>query len=290
MNIISNLFDGIGESISELISGIITGWIQEFMGFVLGLITDLVFDIPTSTFAYRVITILSSVISVAAVVVILYKIIEYMIKVSDGTQQEPFGALFVRVGKSAGALLVLPWFLNWFLFDIAVPLSNFFITASIDFEAEIGYELIAASIAAYFTGIGAVVMIVLMIFFLFAFIMFIFSICVFYADIIIMQVYIAPVALSMIADDNNFFQVWWRELFSLVLSMLTKLFLVTLLLNTIFSGGNLFLAIGSGVLLIKSPSLLKNMWYGGGGSKGATRGAGAVGSMSSRVMISKLIR
>ncbi|WP_062323327.1 conjugal transfer protein TrbL family protein [Halolactibacillus sp. JCM 19043] len=283
--------DWIKGELNGLIEDTLNGWIEEFMNFILSLVNELVFNIPENDFANDVINILTWLTSLAAVVVVVYKIIEYIINTSTGTQQYPLDEIFVRVGKSAGALLVLPWFLRWMIFDVAFPLSNYFAAAGTDFDGQAGFTLLKAALTGFYTGMGGIVLVLFLIFFLVVFIMFLYSVCVFYADILLMQVFIAPVALSMIADDNNFMQVWWRELLSQVLSLLTKLFLMTLIINTLFTGeGNMMLAIGAGALIIKSPSILKHMWYGGGGARATTRGIGSGGSMATRVMIQKLMK
>lgn len=283
--------DWVKDELNTLIEDTLNGWIEEVMNFILTLINELVFNIPENDFANDVINILTWLTSLAAVVVVVYKIIEYIINTSTGTQQYPLDEIFVRVGKSAGALLILPWFLRWMIFSLAIPLANYFTAAGTDFDGKAGYTLVKAALAGNYTGMTGVVTIIFLIFFLVVFTMFLYSVCVFYADILLMQVFIAPVALSMIADDNNFMQVWWRELLSQILSLLTKLFLMTLIINIIFKGeGGIMVAIGAGALIIKSPSILKHMWYGGGAGRAATRGVGSGGAMASRVMLQKLMR
>lgn len=284
--------DWISGKISDSIEDTLNEWIEEFMNFVLTLINDLVFDIPSNDFANTVMDFFMWFTSLAAVIVVLYKIIEYMLNTATGTQQYPLDEIFLRVGKSAVALLVLPWFLRWLIFSIALPIANYFTASGTDFDGKAGHTLVKTAITTGVTGAGGIVLIIFMIFFVVVFVMFLFSVCVFYADILLMQIFIAPVSLSLIADDNNFMQVWWRELLSQVISLLTKLFLMTLIINILFTGdgSNIMLAIGAGALIIKTPSVLKHIWYGGGGARAASRGAGSIGSMSSRVLISKLMK
>lgn len=284
------MFDWIGDKLKETIEETVNGWVEEFMNWILSLITDLVFNLPTSTFANNVSTLLVWFTGVFAVVLALYKIIEYIINTQNGTQQYPLDEIFLRIIKSSGAMLVLPWILKIIMMNIALPLANYFVSAGTDFDGKAGYNVIAFALTSSALGASGVVLIALLIFFLVTFIMFLYSVCVFYADYIMMQILIAPVSLSMIADDNNYFQVWWRELLSMVVSMLTKLFLCALIINILFSGGNIFLAIGAGVLIIKTPSVLKNMWYGAGGARTMSRGAGNLGSMGSRILLTKLMK
>jgi hypothetical protein len=287
------MFDWVGGKLKEMLEETINSWIEEFMNWILVMVNELVFNLPTSSFVNNVMTFFVWFTGVFAVVIALYKIIEYIINTQNGTQEYPLDEILLRVIKSAVAMLVLPWAIKIIMLDIALPIANYFASAGTDFEGNGAYAVISAALAGSalaVTGYGGIVALILLIFFAVVFFMFLYSVCVFYADYIIMQILIAPVSLSMIADDNNYFQVWWRELISIVVSLLVKIFLVTLIINILFSGGSIFLAIGAGALIIKSPSVLKNMWYGGGGARAASRGAGSLGSMGSRMMLMKFLK
>lgn len=287
------MLDWAKDELKEVIEGTLNGWVEEFMNWILTLINKLVFKLPASTFANDVITFLAWFTGIFAVVIALYKVIEYMINTQNGTQQYPLDEIILRVVKSSAALLILPWVIKMVVVDIALPIANYFAAVGTDFKGESGYTVISATLAASkiaVSGFGGIVLLVVLIFFLVVFLVFMYSVCVFYADYLVMQVLVAPVALSMIADENNYFQVWWRELLSIITSLLIKIFLVTLVLNILFSGGNVLLAIGAGALIIKSPSVLKNMWYAGGGTRAGTRGAGSIGSMGSRMLLSKIMK
>jgi|GEM_PF-5614611 len=290
-----SIFGWVAGKLNDLIEGALNKWIEEFMNWVLALINKLVFNLPSSSFVNDVMTFLFWFTGVFATVVVGYKILEYIINTMNGTQQYPLGEIIVRIFKSAVAMLVLPWFLNILMLDIALPIANYFSIAGTNFHGKGGAVAMITTglvglggLAGATVSTGGIVLIIVLLFFAIVFGMFFYSVCVFYADYIVMQILIAPVALSMIADENNYFQVWWRELLSIVTSLLIKLFLVTLVINTIFSGGNLLLAIGAGALIIKTPSVIKNMWYAGGGSRGVSRGMGVVGAMGSRAVLTKL--
>lgn len=286
------MFDWVGGKLKEVVEETINGWVEEFMNWILEMVNKIVFDLPESSFVNNVMTFFVWFTGIFAVVIALYKIIEYIINTQNGTQEYPLDEILLRVIKSAAAMLVLPWMIKIILLDITLPIANYFVSAGTDFNGNGAYAIISAALAGSaiaVTGFGGIVLTILLIFFAVVFLMFLYSVCVFYADYIVMQILVAPVSLSMIADDNNYFQVWWRELLSIVVSLLVKIFLVTLIINTLFSGGNIFLAIGAGALIIKTPSVLKNMWYGGGGSRAVSRGAGSIGSMGSRMLLSKFL-
>ncbi|KGX85174.1 conjugal transfer protein TrbL family protein [Pontibacillus litoralis] len=287
------MIDWIGGKFQELIEETLNAWVEDFMNWILSLINELVFNLPQNDFVDNTMTFFLWFTGIFAVVIALYKVIEYIINTQNGTQQYPLDEILLRVFKSSGAMLVLPWIFKIIVLDIALPVADYFAVAATDFDGEGGYTLIVSAITASriaITGFGGIVLIAVLIFFLVVFCMFFYSVCVFYADYIIMQILIAPVALSMIADENNYFQVWWRELFSMVTSLLIKVFLLALIINVLFSKGNILLAIGAGALIIKTPSVLKNMWYAGGGTRAMSRGVGGVSSMGSRALLGKMIK
>lgn len=278
---------GISSQISEGIIGAVTGWVSELLDWVLSAMNEVVFSVPENDFVSNVTTFLASFTSIFAVVLVLYKIIEYIINTQNGTQQYPLDEILLRAVKSAGAILVLPWFLKLVFFEIALNLANGITDLGTDLEGgETHVAILTTLMTSQVFFSGGLILVIMLIFFLVAFIAFMYSVCVFYADYTIMMILTAPVALSMIADDNNYFQIWWREMLSMVTSMLVKLFLVTLMVNIVFKGGNILLAIGAGALLIKSPSVLKNMWYAGGGVRGAHQSGGRMRSMGTSMMMS----
>ncbi|MCY8737578.1 hypothetical protein P8881_19795 [Bacillus haynesii] len=286
------MFDWIKDAFAGVIEDTINGWVESVMNWVLVMINEFVFKLPESKFATDVSNFLVWFSSTFAVVLALYKIIEYILNTQNGTQEYPLDEIFLRIGKSAASMLILPWLFKTIIMDFALPIANYFAAAGTDFDGKGGYAAISAVLTGGALGLsgGGIVVTILLVFFAIAFVVFVFSTCVFYADFMIMNLLIAPVSLSMIADDNNYFGVWWRELLSMVVSLLVKLFLVTLLINILFTGGNIYLAIGAATLIIKTPSILKNMWYAGGGTKAMARGGGQIGSMGSRMLISKMLK
>jgi hypothetical protein len=280
--------DAVSTQIREGIEGTINSWVSDVMQFVLLKINEWVFEIPENEFVMKTVDFLGWFTSIFAVVLVLYKIIEYIINTQNGTQQYPLDEILLRAVKSAGAILILPWFLKFVFFDIALNLADAITILGSDFGGSDVSKALTVSVVAFIgTGGGAILFTLVLIFFTVVFISFLYSMCVFYADYTIMMILTAPVALSMIADDNNFFQVWWREMLSMVTSMLLKLFLVTLVINCLFAGGtNILIAIGAGGLIIKTPSVMKNMWYAGGGARGGHRAS----TMGSRMLMMQMMR
>jgi len=284
--------DKVGSKFQEVLESTVTGWVEDLMNWCLSWLVKLTYELPENEFVKQILIYLGSFTSLFAVVIVLYKIIEYIVNTQNGTQQYPLDEILLRTVKSAGAVLVLPWILQFVFVDISLPIAQDFVDKTTeDFNPDKTLTLVGALL-----GGGGITVILVGIFFLVVFIAFLYSLCIFYADFVIMMILTGPVALSMIADENNFFQVWWRELLSMVTSMLIKVFLVTLIINIIFGDkpkgaaltGSILLLVGAGALIIKTPSVLKNMWYGGGSAQGVHRGAGRIGSMGSNMLMQRM--
>ncbi|MFF2765292.1 conjugal transfer protein TrbL family protein [Bacillus altitudinis] len=289
------MIDMIKNGLAGVIEHALGSWIESVINWVLKLINGMVFNVPDYEYINTIFNFLTWFSGIFAVVLASYKGIEYMLNEANGTQQYPLGELFLRIGKSGASILILPWIFKTIIVDIALPIANYFATVGSDFDDKGGYAVMTGALVGAGLGIstGGIVILLMMILFAVAFISFLFSVCVFYADYVMMHVLIAPVALSMIADDNNYFNVWWRELLTMVVALLTKIFLLTVIINVLFTGGGMIkvlTAIGCAVLLIKTPSILKNMWYGGGSTKAVARGGGQVANMGSRMVMTQMFR
>ena len=111
-------------------------------------------------------------------------------------------------------------------------------------------------------------------------------VAVFYADFLVLTMLTPLVALSLLTDEQNYFQIWIKELLSEALTMLIKLILyllmITLMIAEKYTLPNFMLMVGCGLLIIKTPSALQNMWYSTKVSKG-----GGLGNLAMMAMFRK---
>lgn len=278
--------------LSSLIVKWLSSWVKDILNFVFGGLSQMMFTTPESSFVDQTMTFFCWFTSIFAVVIVSYKIVEYMINVQNGTQDTPLGEIVLRIIKSASCTLILPWILKFMMSYIASPIAEFFIIQG--FQTQGGsYDSIKKYVDSFsfFTGGSTLLVLLFILLFAIGFICFFFSICVFYADFIVLQILSPIVALSLISDQNNYFQVWWKELLSQTTSLIIKFFLMVLIVHILLNETSqlpmLMLAIGCSILLIKSPSVLKNMWYSNGSGRGVTRGAGGAIRIIARSALKK---
>ncbi|MBT2720719.1 conjugal transfer protein TrbL family protein [Bacillus sp. ISL-46] len=137
---------------------------------------------------------------------------------------------------------------------------------------------------------GAALLILLAVFAV-AFIAFLFSVAVFHADIMFLYLLSPLACVSVIADDNEYLGVWWRELLSQIVTIIAKIFLfvvaLSILINENITFLNFVLLMGCCILLIKSPSVLRNMWYSSGSGRGMMGAMGGTTKLIARRFLLK---
>lgn len=280
--------------IGDKITNMIQDWCTDTLKSFLGSIYDIVFDMPTSHFADITYTFMIGIATTLAISIVGYKLIEYMINTSTGTYDgPPLGEIMARILKSAVLIPLMPIFLMILTKYIALPICQWMI-ANGSKVSDKGAEKI---VKAILSGIGAVgfegfTLVIFLAVFAIAFVCFWFSICVFFADFLLLQVLSPWAAISIIADDNNYFSIWWREVLSQITSLIVKLFLFMVTLQIYIGESKVtlplfLLSIGCLTLIIKTPSLLRNMWYSGGGGRAAMGMISGGGRIAARKFLFK---
>lgn len=111
------------------------------------------------------------------------------------------------------------------------------------------------------------------------------------ADLVIMKIVSPLVAVSMLADENNYVGVWWRELLAISIQLPLQMFLFFGALNMLFGAkievGTLLLGIGFLIMTVKSPSFIRSMVYSTGTGRMASGMAGSTAKMLMRQMFTK---
>jgi hypothetical protein len=208
--------------------------------------------------------------STIAVTIILYKIIEVMSRNAAGDAIS-YGPVIVNTLKSALLIPAMPFIQKISLEQVAYNMGNWMIGEG----SKVSKEKIKAMLeprnfdALHFQGAALLILLAV---FAVAFIAFLFSVAVFHADIMFLYLLSPLACVSVIADDNEYLGVWWRELLSQIVTIIAKIFLFVLALSILINENitflNFLLLMGCCILLIKSPSVLRNMWYSTGSGRG----------------------
>ncbi|MCQ6281830.1 conjugal transfer protein TrbL family protein [Bacillus sp. EB600] len=269
----------------EKIVEAIQGMLQDFIEWSLLMCNDLLLkQNPEIQFFTAVNNFLLALTSTIAVTIVLYKIIEVMSKNAAGDAIS-YGPVIVNTLKSALLIPAMPFIQKILLEQVAYNMGNWMIgEGSKVSEAKIEEMFVPSNFAAlHFQGAALLILLAV---FAVAFIAFLFSVAIFHADVMFLYLLSPLACVSVIADDNEYLGVWWRELLSQIVTILAKVFLfviaLSILINENITFLNFLLLMGCCILLIKSPSVLRNMWYSSGSGRGMMGAMGGATKLAAR--------
>jgi hypothetical protein len=274
------------EKIVEAIQGIL----EDFIQWSLLICNDLLLkQNPEIEFFTSVNNFLLALTSTIAVTIILYKIIEVMSRNAAGDAIS-YGPVIVNTLKSALLIPAMPLIQKILLEQVAYNMGNWMIGQGSKVSKDKIEEMLVPSNFSALHFQGAALLILLAVFAV-AFMAFLFSVAVFHADIMFLYLLSPLACVSVIADDNEYLGVWWRELLSQIVTIIAKIFLfvvaLSILINENITFLNFLLLMGCCILLIKSPSVLRNMWYSTGSGRGMMGAMGGTTKLVARRFLLK---
>lgn len=218
-------------------------------------------------------------------VIIAAKLVNLMFDVSNNCADYSVGELITRTIKSSAMIVICPFLIKIVVGEIAFPLGNWiFSQMSTDASNSLDSYVKSSGISSISTGFFLFLIVGFVAVSCFCFFL---KMCVYQVDLIFLQIYSVPVSISMISDNFNYMDTWWRELISQVVTIITQLICmlgITWALSNKFTWYNFMILFGCCINLIKGPSFLRDMWY----STGSGRNAMHMGSkIATRVMMIK---
>lgn len=274
----------------EKIVEAIQGMLEDFIEWALLMCNDLLLkQNPEIEFFTSVNNFLLALTSTIAVTIILYKIIEVMSRNAAGDAIS-YGPVIVNTLKSALLIPAMPFIQKILLEQVAYNMGNWMIGEGSKVSKEKINEMLDPNNFGTLHFQGAALLVLLAVFAV-AFIAFLFSVAVFHADIMFLYLLSPLACVSVIADDNEYLGVWWRELLSQIVTIIAKIFLfvvaLSILINENITFLNFLLLMGCCILLIKSPSVLRNMWYSSGSGRGMMGAMGGTSKLVARRFLLK---
>lgn len=203
-------------------------------------------------------------------IIVLYKIIEYMLQTSTGTNDTPLSEILMRTVKASAMIVIAPVLLKILVGKIAYPLGDWMFNQIAKNASSSAMNFLSSGTIGGILGNGIVLLTVLG-FVTVAVIVFFIKMCVYHAELIIYQIGSVWAAISIVSDSMDIMTEWWKGLIIMIVSILTQTALivgVTEIFVHTATWYNFMLLIGFCYLIIKGPDLLKRMWYGTGTSRG----------------------
>lgn len=206
----------------------------------------------------------------------LAKVIQQLLSEAEGSQEANVWYTIINSFKAGGLIVIMPFIISVTMNGIVQPLSSYFIEEmGILTVDNIEGVMNAETMPDIFSeGLNQVI---LMLFLLIVIGFYAFKLFVSQAQILILEILSPIVAVSVVSEDYDFMDNWWRDLLShsltiVILTLCMALFTEALTIDTETIWGKLPLLIGSGALVLSGPSLLKSIWF----SSGAGRAGGGV--------------
>ncbi|MFE5430779.1 conjugal transfer protein TrbL family protein [Peribacillus simplex] len=274
----------------EKIVEAIQGMLEDFIEWALLMCNDLLLkENAEIQFFSSVNNFLLALTSTIAVTIILYKIIEVMSRNAAG-DAVAYGPVIINTLKSALLIPAMPFIQKVLLEEVAYNMGNWMIKSGSRVSKGKIETMLDPNNFSTLHFQGAALLILLAVLAL-AFIAFLFSVAIFHADVMFLYLLSPLACVSVIAEDNEYLGVWWRELLSQIVTILSKIFLfviaLSILINENLTFLNFLLLMGCCILLIKSPSVLRNMWYSSGAGRGMMGAMGGTTKLAARRFLLK---
>lgn len=221
-------------------------------------------------------------------IIVAVKLVNLMCDISNNCADYTVGELITRTVKASAMIVICPFLIKVVVGEIAFPLGEWVFNQMADNTSSITQTYIQSS------GIKSIsdgfVLFLIVAFIAAASACFFIKMCVYQVDLIFLQIYSVPVAISMASDNFNFMDTWWRELISQVLTVITQLICmlgVTWALKNEFTWYNFMILFGCCCNLIKGPRILRDMWYSTGTGRTAMHMGGKLATRA--MMVRNLI-
>jgi len=205
------------------------------------------------------------------IAIVLFRVITSLMinQAYGGSNQVTASEILIKTIMASAMIPLMPFILLFIVGKIVYPLGEWMFLSISDSAATTVMQNLRAGDMGEFLS-AKVMMVIILGFIAIAVTVFTIKMCIYHADLILLQVLSIWAAISILAEDNNYSSVWWREVLAQVTTIVVQIAimagLVELLTNEI-TWWSFMLILGFSVLLIRGPSVTRHMWYATGSSK-----------------------
>lgn len=225
------------------------------------------------------------------IAIVLFRVVTSMIinRAYGGSDQVTVSELIIKTFIACAMIPIMPFILILIVGKIVYPLGEWmFLSISEAAATTVMNNMRAGEMGEFLSA--QVMMVIIFGFIAVAVTVFTIKMCIYHADLILLQVLSIWAAISILAEDNNYSSVWWREVLSQVTTIVVQVAIMAglvELLSTEITWWSFMLIIGFSVLLIRGPSVTRHMWYATGSSKVTIGQAGKFATRLSMVGMRK---
>jgi len=273
-----------GDMISKAINSFLEGIIKGALKWIINILTGTVKLLNTNMNEIAVYYgIFLGFATSLVLVVVLARIIVTIMKEADDSTDATWANIIMDAVKSAISIPLMVFIQGFLIRAFTIPLVTYiFKDAGGLSEDTVNHAVKVAT--GNGTGYGYGVPLLILGFFLVVLVVFFVKIGIFFADLAFFNISIPIVAVSVATESFEYASTWWKKLLYLNLTLIAQTMAMALMVASFGlldkGWGYLAFTIGFGVLVIKAPTILQDMWQSTGlGKATATGGMRAMAMM-----------
>lgn len=205
------------------------------------------------------------------VAVCLGKVITQLLSEAEGSQEANIWWTLVQSVKAGGLLVFMPLVISLSMNYVVKPFGNYFIeNMGVVSSNQIDEMIKSDNFVEIFDSTMGILLVWLFVFIVLSF--FVIKVVVIEAQLIMDEIISPLCAISIVTDNFNFMDNWWRDILSHVVTLITLCLSMLLFTEALAMSGDtlwtkLPAMIGSGALVISGPSIVKSIWYSSGAGR-----------------------
>lgn len=219
--------------------------------------------------------------SIILVCIALYRVVSAIMSEADQGSEVTVTTIILDSFKSSFFIMLLPILMYFVLNNIVQPIGSWMISEIGSSTGKQVKKVLKSGNIGEALGNG-LVMTITFLFVAVAILTFIIKLCIYHADLMMLEVFSIVSAIHLATGDSGHLEVWIKEFMAQITTIIAQLLAMCVIVN-IITGSNITyfkfaLLIGMCVLLIRGPSFLRSMWY--------STGAGSMQKkMATRLML-----
>lgn len=263
---------GITDKLGEKILTMFTEWLIELVEIFIKFLENTLFNYDGlggyALEAYNLFVYLGGILLVT---VALGKVITQILSETEGSQEADIWWTITQSVKAGALLVIMPLVISTTMNYVVKPLGSYFVggvgSLSIDRINEMANS---SDFKSAFDGTMSLILIWLFVLIVLGF--FVIKMFVAQAQLLMAEILSPIVAISVVTDDYNFMDTWWKDILSHVATLITLSLSMLLFVEALSIGDDLLWTklpaiIGSGALVISGPTIIKNLWFSSGAGR-----------------------
>ena len=260
--------DTIGEKILNMFIKWLTNLVDMFVNFLQHILFNYDGLGGYALKAYNLFVFFGGIMLVA---VCLGKVITQLLSEAEGSQEANIWWTLVQSVKAGALLLLMPLVISLSMNYVVKPFGNYFIeNIGVISSEQIADMTKAENFVEVFDSTMSIVLVWLFVLIVLSF--FVIKMVITQTQLIMDEIISPLCAISVVTDNYNFMDNWWRDILSHVVTLITLCLSMLLFTEALAMSGDtlwtkLPAMIGAGALVISGPSIVKSIWYSSGAGR-----------------------